>query len=301
MQPPGIELDIESVRKMLRSERPDLADLRLLRFDEGYDNVVFRLGEDLAIRMPRHDEGAKLLLKERQWLPQIAPRIRFPIPVPIHNGSPNPEYPFPWAIVPWLKGTPVMGRGLGTPGMDQLIDFLSSLHSPAPKRLPESSLRGCSLKSRAGAVFQRLERLKATDARTLERVFRIGVDAPESTHSVWLHGDLHPGNVLGKGVRIGAVIDWGDLCAGDRAMDCSAIWMFGQQLTDRRRAIRKLYLSPAEIARSAGWAAFFASVFLAHPLNAESEQIGRFTTDRLARDLDDIICPVGNKSRGYPA
>src|SRR5690606_18067580 len=141
-------------------------------------------------------------------------------------------------------------RGLGTPGMDQLIDFLSSLHSPAPKKLPESSLRGCSLKSRADDLDQRLKLIKATDARTLARVVRIALDASQSTHSVWLHGDLHPANVLGRGVRMSAVLDWGDLCAGDRAMDCSAIWMLGQQLTDRRRAIRKLYLSPAEIARS---------------------------------------------------
>jgi aminoglycoside phosphotransferase (APT) family kinase protein len=52
------------------------------------------------------------------------------------------------------------------------------------------------------------------------------VSAPSwSGPPLWIHGDLHPGNLLLNGSRLSAVIDFGDLTAGDPATDLSVVWM----------------------------------------------------------------------------
>ena len=42
---------------------------------------------------------------------------------------------------------------------------------------------------------------------------------------VWIHGDLHPCNLLVTDGRLSAVLDFGNLTAGDPATDLSVAWM----------------------------------------------------------------------------
>ncbi|HAW29186.1 MAG TPA: aminoglycoside phosphotransferase, partial [Planctomycetaceae bacterium] len=48
---------------------------------------------------------------------------------------------------------------------------------------------------------------------------------PASTNRVWLHGDLHPRNVIIRDGTLVGVIDWGDLNGGDAATDLACAWL----------------------------------------------------------------------------
>ena len=81
-----IEITAELIRDLLRDQHPDLADRPLSLGARGWDNQLWRLGDELAVRMPWATQSAdELLRKEHAWLPALAPRL--PLPV----ASPAPE------------------------------------------------------------------------------------------------------------------------------------------------------------------------------------------------------------------
>jgi aminoglycoside phosphotransferase (APT) family kinase protein len=100
-----IEIDEVLVRALLRAQHPDLADLRLTLTAVGWDNVTYRLGEQLAVRLPRIRAGSQLLRREHRWLPVLAGRLPIRVPVPVRLGEPEGEmFPWPWSVVPWIPG-----------------------------------------------------------------------------------------------------------------------------------------------------------------------------------------------------
>ena len=105
----------------------------------------------------------------------------------------------------------------------------------------------------------------ATDLITsgLREIWTRALDAPPSLNPVWIHGDLHPGNVLAEAGRITGVIDWGDLNRGDPATDLASAWMLFDDATTRQ-AFFEAYagLDEAALARSRGWAVFFGVMLL---------------------------------------
>jgi len=102
-----IELTAELMRDLLRDQQPDLADRPLTLGARGWDNQLWRLGDDLAVRLPWQTETADaLLLKENTWLPVLAPLLPLPVPVPQHLGQPSERYPHPWIVTTWVPGTP---------------------------------------------------------------------------------------------------------------------------------------------------------------------------------------------------
>src|SRR5689334_7584851 len=101
---PAAELHIDTalVRALLRDQHPDLAAGPLRPVGHGWDNVVFRLGDDLAVRVPRREARAVLIEHEQRWLPELAPHLPLPVPVPIRIGRPALGYPWPWSVVGWM-------------------------------------------------------------------------------------------------------------------------------------------------------------------------------------------------------
>jgi aminoglycoside phosphotransferase (APT) family kinase protein len=91
-----IEITAELVRDLLRDQHPDLADYPVSLGARGWDSQLWRLGDDLAVRLPWATESAdELLLKEHTWLPVLAPRLPLPVPVPQRLGEPSPRFPRP--------------------------------------------------------------------------------------------------------------------------------------------------------------------------------------------------------------
>ena len=257
-----IEIDEPLVRSLLRAQHPDLAHLPLQSMDSGWDNAMFKLGDELAVRLPRRIAVAKLIEHEQHWLPQLAPLLPIAVPAPVRIGQPAENYPARWSIVPWLRGR---NADLSEPGPDQaepLAAFLCALHRPAPADAPVNPYRGVPLRERAEQIVERIGRLeRETDLLNADvvRVYQDAIEAPIDVEPTWLHGDLHGGNLLvdDDGV-ITAVIDWGDMTRGDRATDLATLWMNLADRKARENAMRACHgITEATWRRAKGWAVFY--------------------------------------------
>ncbi len=241
-----------------------------------------RLGDDLLVRMPRREAAAGLVAREQRWLPRLAPLLPLPVPVPPHLGRPGPEYPWPWTISSYLTGA--------VAGDAKLLDmeqaaralglFLARLHRPAPPDAPVNALRGVPLRRRDDGFWANLRLADdAIDSRRAEAIWRSALTADPWQHlPVWLHGDLHPANLLVVNTRIVAIIDFGDITSGDPATDLAIAWML---LARRdRQAFWSTYATHAGHAvdsalqsRSLGWALALGLAFIAHSNDCEYEYV----------------------------
>jgi len=261
-------LDESGVRSLVRSVAPEWADLPLTRVAEGWDNVTWRLGDDVAVRLPRRALAVPLLEHEQRALPLLAPALSavdVRTPLPLVAGAPTAEFPWPWSLVPWLPGEQALGipRADNTAWADDLALALRALHVPAPDDAPHNPVRGVPLAHRDDSVRARLADLPSSTADPLERIWRSGLAAAPASESVWVHGDLHPGNILIEGGRLSALIDFGDVTAGDPAYDLAAGW-FAFDAEGRRRFRRAAGVRYEEETwvRSRAWAAAVAIILL---------------------------------------
>lgn len=266
---PAAEVPVspEVVRKLLAEQHPDLADLPVEVLANGWDNLVCRLGDDLLVRLPRRAVAAELLAHEQRWLPELAGRLPLPVPAPVRVGRPTAHYPWSWSIVPFLPGR-IAARSEPDDhrsAASALGGFLHALHVPAPPQAPVNAFRGIPLAGRAEGVLSGLAQVDAADRATAVRVWRTAAAAPLwEGPPVWLHGDLHPANILVHRGRISAVIDFGDITSGDPAADLSVAWMLFT--AEQRAAFRQAYggAGDATWARARGWALALSLVFLTH-------------------------------------
>jgi aminoglycoside phosphotransferase (APT) family kinase protein len=245
------------VANMIARQHPSLAHLPVTFVAEGWDNAMYRVGESLCARIPRRKVAEDLIKVEQRWLGEIAPRLPIPIPAVVHLGTPDLGYPWVWSLVPWLPGEPV---GIGRLDKGQgpaLAQFLKALHLPASKQAPISDCRGGPLSTRADMVAFRAARLIPDFewiARDIMPIWEDALGAPDDATPVWLHGDLHPRNVLMDEGKLSAVIDWGDMCGGDPATDLAAFWLLLPDSASRAAAISIYLPTPAMLRRAKGWA-----------------------------------------------
>ncbi|KNC18770.1 hypothetical protein AC792_10100 [Arthrobacter sp. RIT-PI-e] len=291
---PRAELEVTPslVVSLLTAQHPDLASLPLRFAGSGWDNVLFRLGGRLVVRLPRRAVADALMVAEQQWLPRLAAGLTVPVPAPVLLGTPTAAYPWHWSVCPWIPGVSAAavpradrGRAAGA-----LAQFLAELHRPAPAEAPVSPVgRGGPLAARDDVVRARISALPGDAARpapALLEIWDAAVAAPAWTgEPLWLHGDLHPANVVLVGAEgeaegevdgapadgpagghpalggLAGVVDFGDLCSGDPATDLAAAWMHFD--ADGRDTFRTAYervrpadaaADPATWARARGWA-----------------------------------------------
>lgn len=227
-------VDVGLVRSLLAEQHPDLAHLPVTALAEGWDNAVFRVGPHLTARLPRRPEGVALIAHEQRWLPELAPRLPLPVPAPVRVGAPGAGYPWPWSLCPWLPGRPASTHPLhdGTEAARVLGGFLAALHRPAPADAPENPYRGVPLAERDQRFRDAVDHLATRPERLHPAGLTWVVDRWDALRStpwpgppVWLHGDLHPHNLLVDDGRLSAVIDFGDLTSGDPATDLAVAWM----------------------------------------------------------------------------
>ncbi|MGB3294638.1 MAG: phosphotransferase [Phormidesmis sp.] len=89
-----VEIDALLVSRLLTEQHPDLRNLSIQFVDAGWDNAMLRLGDHLAVRLPRRAIAASLIEREQQWLPQLAQQLPVPVPMPHRVGLPNSLYPW---------------------------------------------------------------------------------------------------------------------------------------------------------------------------------------------------------------
>jgi len=268
-----IEMTAESVRELLRDQHPDLADHPVRLGARGWDNQLWRLGDDLAVRLPWATESADALLhKEYHWLPTLAPRLPLPVPVPQRFGQPSERFPRPWIVTTWVPGEPADRAPVtrAAEAATTLAAFLTALHRPAPEHAPTGRDRGAPLGDRSGLFAEQLASATALglipDPDAVRAVWDDAVAAPAWTGpAMWLHGDLHPANVLTANGTICGVIDFGDLFAGDPAFDLAAAWiLLPDGATDRFHDAYRPTPDAATLRRARGYAVLraFAGIFI---------------------------------------
>jgi aminoglycoside phosphotransferase (APT) family kinase protein len=257
------EIDEALIRELLREQHPDLAGLAVRPVPGGWDNQMWRLGDELALRMPRTPRAPGLLAREERWLPVLAPGLPLPVPVPLRAGEPSPMFGRPWAVVQWVHGDPADAAPVTAAGSAEVLaGFLSALHEPAPDDAPDHPGRGVALAGQRAEFDEWLS--YALDGQPLAGQVRDAwekaVAAPVWTGPrTWLHGDLHPANVVTRDGELTGIVDFGELCAGDPATDLSAAWLLLPDGAATRffAAYRGPDGTPADAAtveRARGWA-----------------------------------------------
>ncbi|AOS63794.1 aminoglycoside phosphotransferase family protein [Actinoalloteichus hymeniacidonis] len=257
------EVDENFVRGLLRQQHPDLADREIRPVSGGWDNQLWRLGADLAVRLPMTERAPALLAKEFRWLPEIAPRLPLPVPTPRRFSTPVVPFSKPWSIVSWVPGSPADGVEVteAAASAEVLADFLRALHLPAPSDAPTNPSRTTPL-PQLSDVFetQLVELAELVDSPVaVRRVWERAIAAPEwSGRPVWLHADLHPANaVLVEGALAG-IVDFGELCAGDPAIDLAAAWKLLPQGAATAFLTDYGVSDEATVHRAQGWAVLTA-------------------------------------------
>ncbi|WP_062070687.1 phosphotransferase [Demequina sediminicola] len=223
MAVPAAEVVIDDalVRSLIADQHPDLASLALGERTEGWDNVTYRLGSSLAVRLPRRELAAPLADNEIEWLPRVSAHWTFPAPVPQRVGKPSGDYPWRWSIVPWISGALAFTKPLSVEGAQDLGWALAQIHTPAPADAPRNPFRSVPLSERAetfGARLHRIEPQLEDGGARLREAFAAGAQTAPGPVT-WTHLDLHGGNILTQGGRLAGILDWGDAGVGSPATD----------------------------------------------------------------------------------
>jgi aminoglycoside phosphotransferase (APT) family kinase protein len=218
-----VSIDESLVRELVSSQFSHLSQLTLRQVGEGFDNSLWRLGDELVVRVPRREVAAALIENELRWLPVVARDVTLQTPLPLLAGAASERFAWPWLIATWIDGAP----GDEVADVDEestavkLATFLRTLHVDAPSDAPRNPFRGVPLEERSDTVASRLPGVRhVVDVALVRDLWSKRLAAPVwSGPPQWLHGDLHPGNTLYREGQLVGVVDFGDLGAGDPATD----------------------------------------------------------------------------------
>ena len=284
-----MDISTRLVRRLLAAQFPRWAAWPLEQAGPaGWDNVIYRLGSDLAVRLPRRAFGAAHVEREHRWLPLLAPRLPLPVPVPLAKGVPGEGYPWHWSVCRWLPGeiaavAPAADLGQAAAA---LAGFVSALRAVDPAGGPGSEFRGVPLAGRDANVRAAVAALRGVlDPAPVLAAWRAAVAAPVwQGPGVWMHGDLHPANLLTDHGRLSAVLDFGLVAVGDPACDLMVAWTF-LNAPARQTFRAALPADEAAWARGRGWALDFGLRCAAHAAgDPVLGRIGRHTVREVVAD-----------------
>lgn len=277
-----VDIDDALVRRLLATQLPELADRPLARVEAwGTDHAIFRLGDDLSVRLPKIGWAAKQGEHESRWLPRLAPHLPIVLPVPIAVGEPADGYPFRWYVSPWLGGENPSPDG--SVDLRQLasdlaafvlaLERIDTMDAPTP----EQGRRGGPLAGADRFTRHSAELLRdQTDVDALLAVWDAGLHAPPwDGPAVWVHGDVMDGNLLVRDGRLTGVIDWGGLIAGDPAAELMVAWSFFD--AESRAVYRDAlgFVDDAMWLRGRAWAASAAIMALPYYRDTNPDIVAR--------------------------
>ncbi len=281
-------MDEALVRRLLAAQHPDLNELPLNHLDSGWDNVLFRLGTEYVVRIPRRQMAAELIRNEQLWLPMIGPRLPIPVPQPVREGVPTAFYPWHWSVLPWFDGRCADERPPSANQARRFADFLRALHQPAPENAPHNPVRGIPVQVREANTLERMARVREKTALVtpeIDYIWQAALAAPQCSEARWLHGDLHAQNVLiDESGDLSAIIDWGDITSGDVATDLAGVWALFESPEARQTVLERYAPDEALFTRARGWAVIFGVVLVDSGLiNSPRHAVaGRRILERLA-------------------
>jgi len=269
-----IPIDLPLVRALVDRALPACAALPLRPLGySGSSNALFRLGEELLVRLPRQPGGSTTIDKEARWLPVIGPLLPVAVPSIVALGEPDLGYPERWSVVRWLRGDVPSAVTPETPvdptrhwlahDLAGVITALCRIDVPADA-LRDPALRwyrGEPLATQDAQTRRGIEACRTIPGLALDldaalsvwdqAITLPGVDRAATTR--WYHGDLLAENLLVRDGRLAAVLDFGGLSVGNPTVDLIAAW--GVLDAPAREAFRRsLDLDDASWLRGRAWA-----------------------------------------------
>lgn len=257
-------MDEALVRSLLKAQRPEWAEQPLSPAGAGTDNTMYRLGDDLLVRLPRTPGNARAVAKEQTWLPRLSPHLSCRVPEPVHAGAPTETFPLVWSVYRWIEGAdagPETVQDWAAFGADlaQVVRELHSVDLMGATRADDLSwYRGGSLRPCDREISAEFDGCRAVvgaelDIDTLEELWRGALTLPDSpAPHVWLHGDLKPTNLLARDGALHAVIDFGALSIGLPDAEHATLWDLPPQA--RQAYWDALSLDELTWARARAWA-----------------------------------------------
>lgn len=265
-----VDTDVSLVRRLLTAQFPQWADLPIEPVPSaGTDHALYRLGDDMAVRLPRIGWATGQAEKERQWLSRLGAQLPLAIPVPLAKGTPGESYPWDWSVYRWLEGESATIERIANPceAATDLAHFVTALQRIDPAGGPPAG-RGVPLAMRDTSTREAIAALRGMiDVHTVTAVWEGALGTPVwHGPPVWVHGDLLPGNLLVEQGRLSAVIDFGGLGLGDPACDLMVAWgLFSGESRDVFRVA--LSVDDATWARGRGHALSWALIFIPYYLD----------------------------------
>ncbi len=266
------------VTQLIRAQFPQWAELPVTPVEnDGWDNRTFRLGDQMAVRLPSASGYVAQVEKEHRWLRVLRPHLPLSIPIPLGLGAPGAGYPWPWSIYRWLDGTPAHRNSIYDLGRFAvaLADFLAALRRVDARDAPAAGThnfhRGGSLKVYDAQVRQSIITLAdEIEVVAVTQVWDTALATSWQAPPVWVHGDVAASNLLVNEGRLCAVIDFGCVGVGDPSCDLVIAWTFLDQAsrTEFRAAIG---LGSATWERARGWAMWKALITLVQSNTSTAE------------------------------
>jgi aminoglycoside phosphotransferase (APT) family kinase protein len=278
-----VDIDEALVRRLVAAQFPQWAELPIEPvLPRGTDNALYRLGDDMVVRLPRRERTSETLQKERRWLPQLAPFLPVAVPLPVADGAPGESFPFAWCVYSWLDGETAPVADAAEPA-----EFIAALQRVDPSGGPppgeHNFFRGAPLTTRDAATRASLAAVGVPEA-----VWESAIRAPEwNRPPVWIHGDLDARNLLVEDGHLSGVIDWGGLGVGDPACDVMVAWKVFSAGAPRDAFRDALAVDDATWVRARGWAISTAVNALTYYTEETNAALVHEARRWLAEALDD--------------
>ena len=240
-----ILVGVELVRTLVGRAMPDHADEPVRRLESsGSTNSLFRLGDDLLVRLPRQPSGSAAIAKEARWLPVFGPRLPVSVPEVVAVFEPGCDFPRRWSVVRWIEGEhPGVvdhGDSVDSRREDLATDLAAVLEAMHRVEVPTGAdsdptlrgYRGEPLATMDQVTRENIERCRSLkdfglDLDAVERIWDEALTLPGAAQRAapgWYHGDLAAENLLLQNGRLSAVLDFGSLSVGDPTVDLAVAW-----------------------------------------------------------------------------
>lgn len=257
---PDFRFDSDLVCRIIDDQFPILRERQPERIGVGYDIEVWRISNDLAVRLPRRTSAFLFVEREIAHLPSMPQDLPLAVPRIEAVGSASESLPGPWFVTQYLPGVSGNEATLSqcARGAVDLGVTLASIHALSTRGVDNVSARGMPIETRRSFFERELDHLPKWAAEISQDYFNRAARSDVEKGKVFLHGDVHRGNLIVHGGRPTALIDFGDLGYGDRAGDLGGgIFSVGfgvhQELLEAYGSA-----SDATLVRALGWACYLA-------------------------------------------
>lgn len=273
---------------LLIEQVPEWSMLPLRRLtSSGTDNALYRLGDNLLLRIPRRPSAAGFMSKVLDYLPLLK-GLSLEVPNVRYRGRTRQGFEF--GIFDWMDGQIALPVRIESPidAALALAHFLKEMHEREAHRAPlageGNGRRGVALELLSEVTLKSIDILSdEIDASGAREVWRRACAAPYEGHPIWLHGDLKADNLLVRNGSLCGVIDWDMAAVGDPAIDYASAWTWVEP------PAREVFLTACEIddhdrIRAQGWALYCAVIALSFYRGGKNDALcaqSRLTLSRL--------------------